>query len=65
MRSAVLRDFGGQFEIEEIPKPEPGPGQVLVRIAGAGVCHSDLHAREGAPFAPPLRMGHENAGYVE
>ena len=65
MRSAVLRDFGEPFEIEEIPKPEPGPGQVLVRIAGAGVCHSDLHGRAGGPFAPPLRMGHENGGYVE
>jgi alcohol dehydrogenase, propanol-preferring len=37
MRSAVLRDFGEPFEIEEIPKPEPGPGQVLVRRLCRGI----------------------------
>jgi alcohol dehydrogenase, propanol-preferring len=48
---------------------EPGPGEVLVRIGGAGVCHSDLHVLdypEGAlPYALPFTLGHENAGWVE
>ena len=48
---------------------EPGPGEVLVRIGGAGVCHSDLHvldAPEGAlPYVLPFTLGHENAGWVE
>jgi propanol-preferring alcohol dehydrogenase len=48
---------------------EPGPGEVLVRIGGAGVFHSDLHVLdypEGAlPYALPFTLGHENAGWVE
>jgi propanol-preferring alcohol dehydrogenase len=48
--------------------PEPGPGQVLVRVAGAGLCHSDLHVMEWAeppgPWVLPFTLGHENAGTV-
>jgi propanol-preferring alcohol dehydrogenase len=49
--------------------PEPGPGQVLVKVGGAGACHSDLHLMEEAPaaalsFTPPFTLGHENAGWV-
>ena len=56
-------------ELREVPVPEPGPGQVLVKIGGAGACHSDLHILE-APPAPgpapaPFTLGHENAGWVE
>jgi propanol-preferring alcohol dehydrogenase len=54
----------------EVPDPEPGPGQVVVRIGGAGVCHSDLHlihdfAPGTLPFDPPFTLGHENAGWVD
>lgn len=58
-------------ELREVPVPEPGPGQVLVKIGGAGVCHSDLHILEmekpaGTPkFKLPVTLGHENAGWVE
>jgi len=52
--------------------PEPGPGQVLVKVAGAGLCHSDLHFQHaGFPRVPfltdkvPFTLGHENAGWVE
>src|SRR5690606_30334705 len=49
-----------------IPVPEPGPGQVLIKVAGAGVCHSDLHVLEGAfPFEGPFTLGHENAGWID
>ncbi len=54
-----------------MPVPEPGPGQVLVKVGGAGACHSDLHILEmpkpqgKSPFALPFTLGHENAGWVE
>ena len=51
----------------DVPVPDPGPDQVLVRIGGAGACHSDLHLidEEGAaPWAVPFTLGHENAGTV-
>jgi len=56
-------------ELREVAVPEPGPGQVLIKIGGAGACHSDLHILE-APPAPgpapaPYTLGHENAGWVE
>jgi propanol-preferring alcohol dehydrogenase len=56
-------------ELTEVPVPEPGPGEVLIKVGGAGLCHSDLHLMEwpaGAmPFDPPFTLGHENAGWVE
>lgn len=59
-------------ELREVPVPEPGPGQVLVKIGGAGACHSDLHILEmerpsagDRSFKLPLTLGHENAGWVE
>ena len=49
--------------------PEPGPGEVLVKVGGAGACHSDLHLLEAPPgssaFTLPFTLGHENAGWVE
>ena len=55
-------------ELREVPVPEPGPGQVLVKVGGAGACHSDLHLME-APAERlgrlPFTLGHENAGWVE
>jgi S-(hydroxymethyl)mycothiol dehydrogenase len=64
---AVVDDLGGEVRVETIDVDPPGPGEVLVRIAASGVCHSDLWAREhgnwGAPF--PMLLGHEGAGVVE
>jgi propanol-preferring alcohol dehydrogenase len=52
-------------QIEEMPRPSPDPGQVVIKIGGAGVCHSDLHVmEEDLGFAPPFTLGHENAGWV-
>jgi alcohol dehydrogenase, propanol-preferring len=52
-----------------VPVPEPGPGQVLVKVGGAGACHSDLHIMQappdGRPSRLPFTLGHENAGWVE
>jgi alcohol dehydrogenase, propanol-preferring len=56
-------------ELLEVPIPEPGPRQILVKVGGAGACHSDLHLMERpAPKRPiklPFTLGHENAGWVE
>lgn len=69
MQALVLPGWQQRPELREIPVPEPGPGEVLVRVAGAGACHSDLHLMEfptGAlPFDPPFVLGHENTGWVE
>ena len=67
MRAAVVHKFRGPLTIEEVPVPEPGPGQVLVRVVASGVCHTDLHAADGDwPVKPklPFIPGHEGVGYV-
>lgn len=67
MKAAVVREFGKPLVIEEAPIPEVGPGQILVKIAATGVCHTDLHAAEGdwpVKPAPPFIPGHEGVGYV-
>ena len=68
MRAARLHEYGEPFQIDDVPDPEPGPGEVLVRIGGAGVCHSDLHIAHGevpGVLDGPTILGHENAGWVE
>jgi propanol-preferring alcohol dehydrogenase len=67
MKAARLHDQGSDFIIEDVPRPQPGPGEVLIRIAGAGVCHSDLHVKRGdvPAIRLPQTLGHENAGWIE
>lgn len=66
MRAAVLNSIPGQLEIEDIQISTPGPREVLVRVAAAGLCHSDLHFMEGKyPYMTPTVLGHESAGVVE
>lgn len=49
----------------QLPRPEPGPGEVVVEVRAAGLCHSDLHVLDGDfGFTPPLTLGHEGAGVV-
>jgi alcohol dehydrogenase, propanol-preferring len=67
MRAAVVHSFGEPLTIEEAPVPVPGDGQVLVRIAASGVCHTDIHAADGDwPVKPtlPFIPGHEGVGTV-
>src|SRR3546814_19996859 len=66
-RAAVLREYGGDVTIETIEVDEPADNEVLVRTAACGVCHSDLHFKQGAMphFPVPTVMGHEAAGVVE
>ncbi|GHE95985.1 alcohol dehydrogenase [Streptomyces spiralis] len=65
VRAAVLPAVGAPLEITGIELPEPGPGQVRVRLAAAGVCHSDLSLTNGTMRLPvPAVLGHEGAGTV-
>ncbi|WP_043363953.1 alcohol dehydrogenase AdhP [Belnapia sp. F-4-1] len=67
MKAAVVREFGKPLVLEEVTLPTPGPGQILVKIAATGVCHTDLHAAEGdwpVKPKPPFIPGHEGVGHV-
>jgi S-(hydroxymethyl)glutathione dehydrogenase/alcohol dehydrogenase len=66
MKAAVLREVGKPLLIEDVQINKPGPHEVLIRTAAAGVCHSDLHFVEGSyPHPLPAVLGHESAGVVE
>ena len=66
MKAAVLNQQPGALEIEDLRIDDPGPGEVLVRTVGAGLCHSDLHFMEGLfRLKVPAVLGHESAGVVE
>jgi S-(hydroxymethyl)mycothiol dehydrogenase len=66
VRGIVAREKGAPVSLETIVIPDPGPGEAKVRIAACGVCHTDLHYREGAiNDAFPFLLGHEAAGFVE
>ena len=70
MDAVQLTQWKHDPEVRDVRQPEPGPGQVLVKVGGAGMCHSDLHLIHDfesgmVPFDPPFTLGHENAGWVE
>ena len=66
MKAAVFREVNTPMEVEEIDVSKPGPREVLIRTAAAGVCHSDLHFFNGTyPGQTPMVLGHESAGIVE
>ena len=66
MRAVVARAKGEPVTIETIEVPDPGPGEVLVAVQACGVCHTDLHYREGAINDDfPFLLGHEAAGIIE
>src|SRR5512132_3685441 len=65
MKAAVWHGAGVGLRMEDIPRPKPGPGQALVKVAACGVCHTDLHYIDhGVPTfkKPPLILGHEISG---
>jgi propanol-preferring alcohol dehydrogenase len=64
-----LVDWQSDPELHEVPDPEPGPGEVVLRMGGAGLCHSDLHFLHEfepglLPWELPFTLGHESAGWV-
>ncbi|NLF04222.1 MAG: NAD(P)-dependent alcohol dehydrogenase [Actinomycetales bacterium] len=69
MKALQYREIGGQPELVEIETPEPGPGQVRLKVTAAGACHSDSFimslSAEDYTFGLPLTLGHEGAGIVD
>ena len=67
MRAALLRESGRPLEPAEVPRPEPAPGQVLLRVRACGVCRTDLHVVDGELTHPklPLIVGHQIVGEAE
>lgn len=68
MKAVQYRKVGRPPEVVEVPVPEPGPGQVLLKVTAAGLCHSDLAVmgwpEEQFPYPLPLTLGHEGVGTV-
>ena len=65
MRALVLEEYG-RFALRDVPDPQPGPGEVLVRVRACGICGSDVHGMDGSTGRriPPVIMGHEAAGEI-
>ena len=65
-KGVIAGSVGAAVTLEDILVPDPGPGEALVRVQACGVCHTDLHYREGAINDEfPFLLGHEAAGVVE
>jgi 6-hydroxycyclohex-1-ene-1-carbonyl-CoA dehydrogenase len=67
MKAAVFHGAGRPLEVTEVPTPTPGPGEALIKVAGCGLCHTDLHYLDHGVKTfktPPLILGHEAAGTV-
>lgn len=71
MKAIVFEDYKTFPTLKDVEKPTPGPGEVLLKVAGAGACHSDVAVyndfEEGSPGAvpPEFVLGHENSGWIE
>jgi D-arabinose 1-dehydrogenase-like Zn-dependent alcohol dehydrogenase len=67
MRAAIFDSSTRQLTIEDVPIPEPGPGEVLVRVKACGICLSDVHLIDGTlrSTLPKVTPGHESAGVIE
>lgn len=68
MKAALLTTAGEALEFTDVTRPEPGPGQVLVKLQSCGVCHSDVHYWKGEDAIPEGRehviLGHEGVGTI-
>ena len=66
VQGVIARAKGAPVELVDVVVPDPGPGEVVVRVEACGVCHTDLHYREGGINDEfPFLLGHEAAGIVE
>jgi propanol-preferring alcohol dehydrogenase len=68
MRAAVMNGYGQPLRLVTLPIPQPGPGEILIKLAASGVCHSDVHVWQGdsvaSPPPDPFILGHEGVGTV-
>src|SRR3954462_4053767 len=62
--AALVCHEDGTLVVEQVPVPEPGPGDVLLRISHCGICGTDLHWVSGRPAHGPIVLGHEYSGVV-
>jgi alcohol dehydrogenase len=65
MKAAVVPAIGGSWQIKDVPQPQPGPNQVLVKMHASGICYTDVHLTLGhfpGPF--PRILGHEPVGEI-
>lgn len=66
MRAAILEKFDSPLQLRDVPVPEPGPGQVRIKMRASGVCGTDIHVWHGHfPVQPPLVLGHEPVGTID
>ena len=69
MHAVQYREVGQPPRVVDVDVPTPGPGQILLRVTAAGICHSDLTVMhwdaKTLPYQLPLTLGHEGAGVVE
>lgn len=67
MHAVQIVDIGQPLQLRELPLPEPGPGEIRVKVQAAGICHSDAHYRDGTGHVAflPMTPGHEIAGVVD
>jgi S-(hydroxymethyl)mycothiol dehydrogenase len=66
VKGVVARSKGAPVEVVDVVVPDPGPGDAVVQVQACGVCHTDLHYREGGINDEfPFLLGHEAAGVVE
>ena len=67
MRAMVLPRPGAALALQNLPKPAPGPGQLLIKVTACGICRTDLHVLDGELTEPtlPLIPGHQIVGTVE
>ncbi len=70
MQAIVKEERAPGLTVKSVPKPTPGPGEVLIAVRHAGVCGTDLHIADWDPWAqgrikPPIVVGHEFAGEIE
>jgi len=67
MRAVQIVGIGKPLQLRELPPPEPGPGEIRVKVQAAGICHSDAHYRDGTASLAflPMTPGHEIAGVVD
>jgi (R,R)-butanediol dehydrogenase/meso-butanediol dehydrogenase/diacetyl reductase len=64
MKAAVFEAPGSPLVVKEVPTPQPGPGELLIRVEACGICGSDVHAVQQSAIPPGTIMGHEYAGTV-
>ena len=66
MKAAVVPAVSSSWQIEDVPQPQPGPGQVLVKMRASGICYTDVHETLGhIPGQFPRILGHEPVGEID